>query len=153
MRCQLCFRLVESSAMKLRATSFQRVYVVKNMICNVANDYGFRRLRKVLYVDKIVHFNFDSCSVLKKLEATQCFTVFRNPFLVFLNKHILRSTLKNDCSLPKVLWQMHEEWIKSDAWNISHSLGVLYFYCFWCLKNLDFFWVTFLAAGLFLGFP
>ena len=59
------------------------------------------------------------------------------PFLVFLNKHILRSTLKNDCSLPKVLWQIHEEWIKSDTWNISHSLGVLYFYCFWCLKNLD----------------
>ena len=40
------------------------------MICNVANDYGFRRLRKILYVDKIVDFNFDSCSVLKKLEAT-----------------------------------------------------------------------------------
>ena len=49
--------------------------MVKNMICNVANDYGFRRLRKILYVDKIVDFNFDSCSVLKKLEATtQCFT-------------------------------------------------------------------------------
>ena len=49
--------------------------MVKNMICNVANDYGFRRLRKILYVDKIVGFNFDSCSVLKKLEATtQCFT-------------------------------------------------------------------------------
>ena len=30
----------------------------------------FRRLRKLLYVDKIVDFNFDSCSVLKKLEAT-----------------------------------------------------------------------------------
>ena len=60
--------------MKLRATCFQRVYVVKNMICNVANDYGFRRLRKILYVDKIVEFNFDSCSVPKKLEATQCFT-------------------------------------------------------------------------------
>ena len=41
-----------------------------NMICNVANDYGFRRLRKILYVDKIVDFNFDSCSVLKKLETT-----------------------------------------------------------------------------------
>ena len=44
--------------MKLRATCFQRVYVVKNMICSVANDYGFRRLRKILYVDKIVEFNF-----------------------------------------------------------------------------------------------
>ena len=48
--------------------------MVKNMICNVANDYGFRCLRKILYVDKIVDFNFDSCSVLKKLETTQCFT-------------------------------------------------------------------------------
>ena len=48
--------------------------MVKNMICNVANDHGFRRLRKILYVDKIVDFNFDSCSVLKKLETTQCFT-------------------------------------------------------------------------------
>ena len=49
--------------------------MVKNMICNVANDYGFRRLGKIFYVDKIVGFNFDSCSVLKKLEATpQCFT-------------------------------------------------------------------------------
>ena len=48
--------------------------MVKNMICNVANDYGFRRLRKILYVDKIVDLNFDSCSVLKKLEATQCIT-------------------------------------------------------------------------------
>ena len=48
---------------------YQRVYVVKNMICDVANDYGFRRLRKILYVDKR-DFNFDSCSVLKKLEAT-----------------------------------------------------------------------------------
>ena len=48
--------------------------MVKNMICNVANDYGFR-LRKILCVDKMVDFNFDSCSVLKKLEATtQCFT-------------------------------------------------------------------------------
>ena len=46
---------------------------MKNMICDVANDYGFRRLRKILYVDKR-DFNFDSCSVLKKLEATQCFT-------------------------------------------------------------------------------
>ena len=45
------------------------------MVKNVANDYGFCRLRKILYVDKIVDFNFDSCSVLKKLEATtQCFT-------------------------------------------------------------------------------
>ena len=52
---------------------YQRVYVVKNMICDVANDYGFRRLRKILYVDKR-DFNFDSCSVLKKLGATQCFT-------------------------------------------------------------------------------
>ena len=26
--------------------------MVKNMICNVANDYGFRRLRKILYVNK-----------------------------------------------------------------------------------------------------
>ena len=42
---------------------------MKNMICNEANDYGFRRLRKILYVDKIVDFNFDSCSVLKKLET------------------------------------------------------------------------------------
>ena len=42
--------------------------MVKNMICNVANDYGFRRLRKILHVDKIVDFNFDSCSVLKKLK-------------------------------------------------------------------------------------
>ena len=74
MRCQLCFRLVESSAMKLRATCFHRVYVVKNMICSVANDYGFRHLRKILYVDKKVEFNFNYCSVLKKLEATQCFT-------------------------------------------------------------------------------
>ena len=48
--------------------------MVKNMICNAANDCAFRRLRKILYVDKIVDFNFDSCSVLKKLEATQCFT-------------------------------------------------------------------------------
>ena len=48
--------------------------MVKNMICNVAYDYGFRRLRKILYVDKIVDFNFYSCSVLKKLETTQCFT-------------------------------------------------------------------------------
>ena len=48
--------------------------MVKNMICNVANDYGFRRLRKILNVNKIVHFNFDSCSVLKKLETTQCST-------------------------------------------------------------------------------
>ena len=48
--------------------------MVKNMICNVANDYGFRRLRKILYVDKIVDFNFDSCSVLKEPEVTtQCF--------------------------------------------------------------------------------
>ena len=47
--------------------------MVKNMVCNVANDYGFRRLRKILYVDKI-DLNCDSCSVLKKLEATQCFT-------------------------------------------------------------------------------
>ena len=47
--------------------------MVKNMIFNVANDYGFRRLREILCVDKIVDFNFDSCSVLKKLEATtQC---------------------------------------------------------------------------------
>ena len=53
---------------------YQQVYVVKNMICNIANDYGFRRLRKTLYVDKRGDFNFDSCSVLKKLEATQCFT-------------------------------------------------------------------------------
>ena len=60
--------------MKLRATCFQPVYVVKNMICSVANDYGFRRLRKILYVDNIVEFNFDCSSVLKKLEATQCFT-------------------------------------------------------------------------------
>ena len=52
----------------------QEVYVVKNMICNVANNYGFRRLRKILYVNKIVDVNFDACSVLKKLEATQCFT-------------------------------------------------------------------------------
>ena len=45
------------------------------MVKNVVNDYGFCRLRKILYVDKIVDFNFDSCSVLKKLEATtQCFT-------------------------------------------------------------------------------
>ena len=48
--------------------------MVKNMMCNVANDYGFHRLRKKLYVDKIVDFNFDSCSVLKKLETTQSFT-------------------------------------------------------------------------------
>ena len=48
--------------------------MVKNMISNVANNYGFRRLRKILYVDKIADFNFDACSVLKKLEATQCFT-------------------------------------------------------------------------------
>ena len=47
---------------------------MKNMICNVANDYGFRRLNKILYVDKIRDVNFDACSVLKKLEATQCFT-------------------------------------------------------------------------------
>ena len=34
--------------MKLRATCFQRVYVVKDMICNIANDYCFRRLRKIV---------------------------------------------------------------------------------------------------------
>ena len=30
--------------------------------------------RRIKIVDKIVDFNFDICSVLKKLEATQCFT-------------------------------------------------------------------------------
>ena len=48
--------------------------MVKNTTCNVANDYGFRRLRKILYAIKRGDFNFDSSSVLKKLEATQCFT-------------------------------------------------------------------------------
>ena len=52
----------------------QQVYVVKNMTCNEANDYGFRRLRKILYADKRGDFNFDSSSVLKKLETMQCFT-------------------------------------------------------------------------------
>ena len=47
--------------------------MVKNMTCNVANDCGFRRLRKILYADKRGDFNFDSSSVLKKQEATQCF--------------------------------------------------------------------------------
>ena len=53
---------------------FQRVYVVKNLICNVANDFRFRRLRKILHADKRGDFNFDSSSVLKKLEATRCFS-------------------------------------------------------------------------------
>ena len=48
--------------------------MVKNMTCNVANNSGFRGLRKILYTDKRADFNFDSSSVLKKLEATQCFT-------------------------------------------------------------------------------
>ena len=48
--------------------------MVKNMICSVANDYGFCRLRKILYADKRGDFNFYSSSVLKKLETTQCFT-------------------------------------------------------------------------------
>ena len=45
MRCQLCFRLVEPSAFEITSDMFsaelrfyQRVYVVKNMICNVANE-------------------------------------------------------------------------------------------------------------------
>ena len=44
--------------------------MVKNLICNVANNYGFRRLRKILYADK----RGNCSSVLKKLEATQFFT-------------------------------------------------------------------------------
>ena len=36
------------------------------MTCNVADDYGFRRLRKIFYADKR-DFNFDSSSVLNKL--------------------------------------------------------------------------------------
>ena len=43
------------------------------MTCYVADDYGFRRLRKIFYADKR-DFNFDSSSVLKKLKATHCFT-------------------------------------------------------------------------------
>ena len=48
--------------------------MVKNMTCNVTNDYGFRRLSKILYGDKRGDFYFGSSSVLKKLGATQCFT-------------------------------------------------------------------------------
>ena len=47
---------------------------MKNMTCNVANDYGFRRLRKILYAEKRGDFNFDSSSVLKKLEAVLSFS-------------------------------------------------------------------------------
>ena len=58
--------------------------MVKNMTCNVANDYGFRRLRTILYADKKADFNFDSSSVLKKQEATQCFTTVIQNVSLFL---------------------------------------------------------------------
>ena len=50
------------------------MYALKNMTCNVADDYGFHRLRKIFYTDKRGDFNLDSSSVLKKLKATHCFT-------------------------------------------------------------------------------
>ena len=44
------------------------------MTCNVADDYGFRRRRKICYANKRGDFNFDYSSVLKKLKAAHCFT-------------------------------------------------------------------------------
>ena len=60
------------------------MYALRNMNCNVADDYGFRRLRKIFYADKRGDFNFDSSSVLKKLKATHCFTKAQNYVSLFL---------------------------------------------------------------------
>ena len=79
MRCQLCFRLVELSALKLRVTCFE----LRFSQWSVQEEYDLQcsgrlwfssSLGRLIYADKRGDFNFDFSSVLKKLKATHGFT-------------------------------------------------------------------------------